>query len=128
MTRTVRTVGIVTLTSSLLAAGALLATPASARDGDVVVRKACGSVAQKLKLSLEDGGTEVEYELDQNRAGRVWDVRVTRNGSTVASVARTTRAPSGSFEVRTLGAAGGTWRVVAIQRGAGTRCTIAASG
>jgi hypothetical protein len=54
----------------------------------------------KLKLGREDRGIEVEFEVDQNRSGVPWTVTLSRNGNVVKSFTATTRAPSGSFEVR----------------------------
>ena len=66
---------ISTLAAALvLGITALAVAPlASAKDGDVRVRGACsqGSTA-KLKLSREDRGIEVEFEVDQNRNGVPW--------------------------------------------------------
>ena len=56
----------------------------------------------KIKLSPEDGGVEVEFEVDENRVGKTWSVVVNRNGSRVLSRKATTNARSGSFEVRTV--------------------------
>jgi hypothetical protein len=53
-----------------------------------------------LKLSPEDGGTEVEFEVDQNRNGQRWSVVMKRDGTRFFSGTRTTTAPSGSFEAR----------------------------
>jgi|GEM_PF-5804989 len=41
-----------------------------------------------------------EYEVDSNRAGQVWAVRITDNGAVVVSRHATTAGPSGSFTVR----------------------------
>ena len=59
---------------------------ASAKDGDVRVRGVCsqGSTS-KLKLSRENRGIEVEFEVDQNRNGIPWRVTLRRNGKLVAS-------------------------------------------
>ena len=79
------------------------ATQALARDGDVIRRGACSGLSDwKLKLSNEDGRIEVEYEIDQNRVGDAWRVRIRHDGDLVFAGQRTTRAPSGSFEVRIL--------------------------
>jgi hypothetical protein len=90
-----------TVLGTLLIGGA--AMPALARDGDVIRRGACSGPSDwKLKLSEEDGRIEVEYEVDQNRVGDVWRVRIRHDGDLVFAGRRTTRAPSGSFEVRIL--------------------------
>jgi len=90
---------------ALLALGlALVGAPVgAAKDGDVLVAGSCTkSSTSKLKLSEEDGRIEVEFEVDQNRNGVRWTVRIVQNGSRIARLARVTRAPSGSFEARVL--------------------------
>lgn len=77
------------------------APSALAKDGDIEAGGSCtGASSAKLKLSEEDGGIEVEFEVDQNRTGVRWDVTLKRNGAPVASGHPTTRGPSGSFELR----------------------------
>ena len=104
MTRVITHKGL--LWSVVVAALILAAAPVSfAKDGDVLVRGTCTSAsASKLKLSLEDGGIEVEFEVDQNRNGVRWSVvlrRIVSGGApVVARGTRITRAPSGSFEFR----------------------------
>jgi hypothetical protein len=85
----------------LLIVGA--ASPVLAKDGDVIRRGACSGRSEwKLKLSEEDGRIEVEYEVDQNLVGDTWRVRIRHDGDLVFAGRRTTRGPSGSFEVRIL--------------------------
>ncbi len=80
---------------------AVPAAPAMAKDGDVIRRGSCtGGGTWKLKASPEDGRIEVEGEIDTNRYGQHWRWVMRHNGNQVASGHRTTRAPSGSFEVR----------------------------
>ncbi|MDW8337687.1 MAG: hypothetical protein RMM28_00930 [Thermoleophilia bacterium] len=84
-------------------ATALLAAPTALakRDDDVRVWGTCtGGSTVKLKLSEEDGGIEVELEVDQNRNGVRWSVAIWRNGTLAVRTARVTKAPSGSFELR----------------------------
>jgi hypothetical protein len=82
---------------------ALTASPASAKDGDVLRAGKCTSGAtSKIKLSEENGRIEVEFEVDQNRNGVRWTVSLRRNGARFARLVRTTRPPSGSFEARAL--------------------------
>jgi hypothetical protein len=79
------------------------APPVLAKDGDVIRRGACsGRSDWKLKLSEENGRIEVEYEVDQNRVGDAWRVRVRHDRDLVFAGKRRTRAPSGSFGVRLL--------------------------
>jgi hypothetical protein len=88
--------GLAVLVLTVLPAGA-----ATAKDGDVIRTGSCsGRSDWKLKLSPEDGRIEVEFEVDQNRVGRTWNVKLKRDGSVFWRGQRTTRAPSGSFEVR----------------------------
>ena len=93
-------VGIVAALSGLVLA--LTAAPlAVAKDGDIIRRGNCtGATDWKLKLSEEDGRIEVEFEVDQNRNGVSWNVRLFQNGSQFARATRVTRGPSGSFELR----------------------------
>ncbi|MDX6580178.1 MAG: hypothetical protein QOJ47_1727, partial [Gaiellales bacterium] len=99
-----KTVRIATVAATLALAGAALigAPAASAKGGDgVKVRGTCTqSSSAKLKLSREDSGIQIEFEVDQNRSAVPWRVRLQRNGSQIASATATTRAPSGSFEFR----------------------------
>ena len=75
--------------------------PVAARDGDVQRTGDCsGQATWKLKAGPRDGGIEVEFEVDQNRVGQQWRVRLTDNGDVFFRGIRTTMAPSGSFEVQ----------------------------
>jgi hypothetical protein len=97
-------VGIAAAAAALLAAGAL-ASGAAARDDDRLVQRAgaCSSGSTwKLKTKLDDGRLETEAEVDQNRVGRLWRVRLIQNGRTVFTGSRRTNVRSGSFEVRRL--------------------------
>jgi hypothetical protein len=90
-----------------LAAGLALsvaaAVPASAKSGDVVRTGSCsGSSDWKLKLSPEDGMIEVEYEVDSNKVGQTWRVRLFQNDVRIFAGSRVTQAPSGSFTVRVV--------------------------
>ena len=106
--------------TSVLVATTLVAAPmtASAKDGDVIRRGSCAAASDwKLKLSPENGRIEVEFEVDQNRNGRKWNIRMKRNGNVFWRGSRTTRPPSGSFEVRRLTRNGaGVDRIVARAR------------
>ena len=93
------------LLTSVLVATTLVAAPmtTSAKDGDVIRRGDCTARSDwKLKLSPENGRIEVEFEVDQNRNGHKWNIKMKRNGKVFWRGARTTRPPSGSFEVRRL--------------------------
>jgi hypothetical protein len=58
-----------------------------------------GGGTWKLKAKPDDGRVAVEFEVDTNRNGQTWAVKVTDNGGTVFSGTRRTLAPSGSFTV-----------------------------
>ena len=120
---------ITTVLVAVLGAALVLAAAAAAKDGDVLRAGTCTQAStSKLKLGPEDGGIEVEFEVDQNRNGVRWKVVVMRNGAVVASRTRVTRAPSGSFELELLTRnAPGTDRFVARATRAGETCTARAA-
>ena len=101
----IRASRVTALVTSVLVATTLLAAPltTTAKDGDVIRRGACTMDSSwKLKLSPENGRIEVEFEVDQNRNGQRWNVKLKRNGSVFWRGSRMTQPPSGSFEVRRL--------------------------
>lgn len=104
----------------LVTAGTLVtAAPAAlAKDGDVERTGSCsGSADWKLKVGREDRGLDVEWEVDSNRSGQVWRVRVFDNGDRVIATRRTTLPPSGSFSVeRVITNRPGSDRIVARAR------------
>ena len=93
-------------------------------DGRVIKRGDCSGASNwKLKAKPDDGGLEVEYEVDQNRNGVRWNVALRRNGKRVARGTRITRAPSGSFEFeRTIGNPRGTDTISAVATRRGETC------
>ena len=93
-------------TTALLAGPviALAAIPAAALAGgdDREVRQAgrCdGSSSSKIKVKEDDGRLEVEFEVDQNRTGKTWKVKIKDNGDVAFRGKAVTKAPSGSFSV-----------------------------
>jgi hypothetical protein len=122
----------VALVAAVAAATAAVAAPgALAKDGDLRIKGTCSSAATaKLKLSAEDGGIEIEFEVDQNRNGIPWKVTLRRNGALVTSTTATTRAPSGSVSVRRVVAntPGGSDRIAALATSpGGATCRAAGS-
>jgi hypothetical protein len=115
--------------SVLLVAGSAGAGVAHAKDGDVRVSGRCSAGAVwKLKLGPRDGGIETEFEVDSNRNGQTWAVKITDNGTTVFTGRRTTAAPSGSFTVRKrIANLPGTDKVVARATFNGQTCVGTAS-
>jgi hypothetical protein len=114
---------------ALAIGAALLASTAAAKDGDVEVAGTCTKAStSKLKLSEEDGGIEVELEVDQNRRGVRWVVTLHRNGTLVGRRVRLTRGESGSFEARFVTRnAPGADRFVARAARLGERCVARAT-
>jgi hypothetical protein len=87
---------------------ALPVVPALASGGDPEVRTAgqcTGSARWELKVKQDDGGVEVEFEVDSNVVGQQWDYTLRGPGGVISSGTRTTTGPSGSFsvEVKTAG-------------------------
>jgi len=88
-----------------LALSALVAPAATlAKSGDPVIKAASCSLSSSgnLKAKADNGRLEVEFEVDQNRANRLWNIKVWDDGQRVFSGARRTVAPSGSFTLRLL--------------------------
>lgn len=112
---------------SALAIASLGAGPALARDGDVVRRGGCSAGSDwKVKLGPRSSRIETEFEVDSNRVGQVWSVRIAHNGLTVFAGSRATLAPSGSFTVRTVvpnRAGTDSITATAVNRATGERCT-----
>ena len=124
---------------------ALLATPlamgtAQAKGTAAVVKQgACsgGGAHYTLKAQHDNGLIEVEWQVDANKVGQKWSVRLRDNGALFFSGTRTTQAPSGSFTVNrtTANRAGGDVirarsvhgsRSVVTGSSASQRCTSAA--
>lgn len=106
-------------------------TNAFAKDGDVIRRGGCSvSSDWKLKLSPENGKIEVEYEVDSNKVGQNWRVKLFENGNRIFRGTRTTQGASGSFTVRVLAnntAGSDSFRAHALNLGNGETCGGAAS-
>ena len=100
-TRLLMTTAAITL--GLAAPLVATATPAfaSGGGGGVSSSGACTNGGHfELKAKHDDGRIEMEYQVDSNRAGQVWAVRITDNGTVVVSRNATTAGPSGSFTIR----------------------------
>ena len=96
-----RTFLVLGLTALTAAVALVAAVPAAAGgDDDVIRRGSCSGASDwKLKLGLDDGKIETQFEVDQNRNGQRWRVVLKRDGNRFFRGVRTTHAPSGSFEV-----------------------------
>jgi hypothetical protein len=91
--------------SAILMSVAMLSVPAGtlARNGAggvTAVGHCTGASTSKIKLSPDNGRIEVQFEVDQNRNGKLWNVRLIHNGNVFFVGQRRTLAPSGSFELR----------------------------
>ena len=111
-----------TMTTATIALALLVpAAPAAQAgddDGEIIRTGSCsGSADWKLKAKRDDGRLEVEWEVDSNRSGQTWRVRIFDNGDRVVATRRTTQPPSGSFEVeRHIANRPGSDRIVARSR------------
>jgi len=116
---------------SALTLGSLAAAPAGAKGTVVTKRGTCtGSTLSKLKLHPDGRVIQVEFEVDSNRVGQRWQVKIVDNTAVVFSGARKTVAPSGSFTVeRRIANKAGVDNVVATAKNikTGERCTAKAS-
>ena len=94
-------------TGALVVASLLIVAPAAQAgggggggNGDVITRGSCsGRTDWKLKVKPDDGGLELEFEVDSNVNGQSWNVRIKQNGNRIFSGTRVTQGPSGSFEL-----------------------------
>ena len=116
-----------TLVASIAAAG-LVTTGASAAfaksgKGNGKTFGTCSAGSEiKAKNKAQNAQREVEFEVDQNRVGISWDWTIARGGATLASGTSVTLAPSGSFSVNRLVAAGAPVTITATR--AGESCTV----
>ncbi|MEP6853835.1 MAG: hypothetical protein ABJA33_00075 [Pedococcus sp.] len=103
------------------------AQPASAKGLDVRASGTCSKgSAWKLKAKADNGRIQTELEVDSNKVGQAWSVRLSDNGVLLWSGQRTTVAPSGSFSLNRLVAnRAGTDRITATARttSTGETCT-----
>jgi hypothetical protein len=83
--------------------------------GEKRVAGSCtGRSSAKLKVKPDDGRLETEFEVDQNRNGVKWTVRIRRNDTLVVNTSATTKPPSGSFSIeRRLADPAGSDRIAA---------------
>jgi len=91
--------------SLTILAGAAVSMPATmAAKGSAVIETGNCSAASdwRLKVKPEDGKLELEFEVDQNKVGKTWNVVLKHNGNKFWSGQKTTKAPSGSFTVHKL--------------------------
>ena len=95
---------LVTLAAFPLFAVALvtMGSPAQASGGGggVAAGGTCSAGSTwALKAKPDDGQIDVEFEVDSNVAGQVWNVKLTDNGTKIFKGQRTTQGASSSFTV-----------------------------
>jgi hypothetical protein len=120
--------GIAALATALLVLAPAAFAGGGRNDPGVKSGRCSAGATWKLKAKLDDGRIETEFEVDQNRVGRRWQVTIVKNGARVFSGIRRTVAPSGSFEIRRLlGNSPGADRITATARALGTGQTCRGS-
>ncbi len=129
---TIRTLTTTFAIGTLVATSMALAPAASAKGSDGV--RASGSCSagatSKIKAKHDDGRIEVEFEVDSNKVGQTWAVRIKDDGDRVFSGHRVTKAPSGSFSVeKRVPNRAGTDSFVAVAKNtkSGEKCTARVS-
>jgi hypothetical protein len=134
---TMRAMGVTAAVAAALVIPAVAATPAFARGagghdvagpggrpGVEATGSCTGGGTWELKAKTDDGGLEVEFEVDTNVAGQVFNVRVTDGPTVVFAGKQTTAGRSGSFSVERLTADRvGRDTVKAVAKRPGVTCT-----
>ena len=93
--------------ATTMSAATLVASPALAHSSDddddrnetIRTGQCTGATDWKLKAKSDDGGIEVEAEIDSNRTGQAWRWVIRHNGSLSARGTSATTGRSGSFDV-----------------------------
>jgi hypothetical protein len=116
------------LAATTVSLGSAPAFAKSGGGGDVRASSTCSTGVIKLKAKHDDGWIEIEAEVDTNRNGQAWAVKLTDNGVAAFSGTRTTVAPSGSFEVeKTITDRSGVDKVMVRATRGSAVCTTAVS-
>ena len=77
-----------------------ISTTAFAGGNEVIKTGSCSASSDwKLKLKPDNGGLEVDLEVDQNVRGDTWRVRMRHDGVRFFKGERTTSGASGSFDI-----------------------------
>jgi hypothetical protein len=128
MQRAIRLIAALAVAAPL----ALAVAPAGAKHGNagrVIHTGDCtGPATWKLQAKPDNGGLEVEFEVDRNRAGLSYSVVLRRNGDAFSRTTRTTAGRSGSFSLsRHTGNRAGTDRITAVATRSGESCRASLS-
>ncbi|MDX6562667.1 MAG: hypothetical protein QOD65_2481, partial [Gaiellales bacterium] len=96
---TVKAIGTACTVAAALAV-TIVPTAAAKGGGGIRVAGTCSDgSSSKLKVKHDNGRIEAEFEVDQNRNGVRWTVRIRRNVAVAVRTSAVTRSPSGSFSV-----------------------------
>jgi hypothetical protein len=88
------------IVGAVVAVVAASASTAFASDDEVREPGKCtGATSSEIKVKPDDGRLEVEFEVDQNRSGQKWSVKLKDNSDVVFKGKAKTRGPSGSFSI-----------------------------
>jgi hypothetical protein len=88
------------LSAAAVTAALAIPSAASASDDDIErVGQCSGGTTSKIKVKPDDGGLEVEFEVDQNKSGVKWKVKLKDNSDVVFKGSARTGGPSGSFSI-----------------------------
>jgi hypothetical protein len=104
MKKLIRRTVLSALSMAVLAGAAVSMPGVIAAKGTAVTNSGSCSAASdwKLKVKPDNGRLELEFEVDQNRVGKTWNVVLKHNGTQFWSGQKVTQAPSGSFTVHKL--------------------------
>jgi hypothetical protein len=122
---------LVALTATAFIALPVATGSASGGGDDIRNPGTCtGSSRSKIKVKPDDGRIEVEFEVDQNRNGVKWKVKIKDNSQTAFKGTAKTRGPSGSFSVEKKiadRAGSDAIKAVAHNKSSGERCKATAT-
>jgi osmotically-inducible protein OsmY len=123
---------IATLTAALIASAGIASGAAASGGGDDIrnAGTCTDSSSSKIKVKSDDGRIEVEFEVDQNKSGETWNVKIKDNGSIAFSGKATTHGASGSFSVEKKIAdqqGSDAIKATAKNKGTGERCSATAT-
>jgi hypothetical protein len=103
---------------------AMTTTTVKAKSTDIRKPGVCnGRSTSKIKVSEEDGGLEIEFEVDMNLVGRRWLVVINQGGRRIHRKFYRTNAASGSFSANVLGSFSGKVQARAVSSSTGEVCT-----
>jgi hypothetical protein len=111
---------------------AALPAVAGASGGDDIRKpgSCSGSSSSKIKVKPDDGRIEVEFEVDQNKSGERWKVKIKDNSETAFRGSATTTGASGSFSVeKRIADQAGSDEITGVARNKSSdeRCTASAT-